>query len=241
MLMCEIRSHSGSGLSRISWGFVWPGFSTSLQGRRLSSSCGDWRRARSAGDICFGDIDGVCTIPTEAANEVSRKLSKRFAAKLVRRALEKAAAPFLHSKSTESCGLSAVTEHSNELTIARKIAELSAAPQSSGMAHWRPDEILLLSVIFLFGAHPFCSISPNHHSILFVRSLSRGTHSTRPTSHRYLGKFRLCRSLRRPDGYDPDRARKAEHRIFADRHESQLSRTSTLSKQQKDFHPRCRA
>jgi len=41
------------------------------------------------GDILFGDIDGVCAIPTEAANEVFTKaLEKVRGEKLVRKALE---------------------------------------------------------------------------------------------------------------------------------------------------------
>src|SRR6266478_8636127 len=41
------------------------------------------------GDILFGDIDGVCVIPTEAANEVFAKaLEKVRGEKLVRKALE---------------------------------------------------------------------------------------------------------------------------------------------------------
>jgi regulator of RNase E activity RraA len=41
------------------------------------------------GDICFGDIDGVCVIPIEAAHEVfTRALDKARGEKLVRKALE---------------------------------------------------------------------------------------------------------------------------------------------------------
>jgi regulator of RNase E activity RraA len=41
------------------------------------------------GDICFGDIDGVCVIPTEAADEVfTRALEKARGEKLVRKALD---------------------------------------------------------------------------------------------------------------------------------------------------------
>jgi len=41
------------------------------------------------GDICFGDIDGICVIPSEAAAEVlSRALEKTRGEKLVRKALE---------------------------------------------------------------------------------------------------------------------------------------------------------
>lgn len=42
------------------------------------------------GDILFGDIDGVCVVPTEAADEVFTKaLEKARGEKLVRKALEK--------------------------------------------------------------------------------------------------------------------------------------------------------
>jgi 4-hydroxy-4-methyl-2-oxoglutarate aldolase len=41
------------------------------------------------GDILFGDIDGVCLVPTEAAEEVfSKALEKVRGEKLVRKALE---------------------------------------------------------------------------------------------------------------------------------------------------------
>ena len=41
------------------------------------------------GDILFGDIDGVCVIPTEAADDVFAKaLEKVRGEKLVRKALE---------------------------------------------------------------------------------------------------------------------------------------------------------
>src|SRR5713226_9483745 len=41
------------------------------------------------GDICFGDIDGVCLVPAEAATEVfTRALEKARGEKLVRKALE---------------------------------------------------------------------------------------------------------------------------------------------------------
>ena len=41
------------------------------------------------GDVLFGDIDGVCLIPTEAADEVFAKaLEKVRGEKLVRKALE---------------------------------------------------------------------------------------------------------------------------------------------------------
>jgi regulator of RNase E activity RraA len=41
------------------------------------------------GDILFGDIDGVCLVPTEAVEEVfSKALEKVRGEKLVRKALE---------------------------------------------------------------------------------------------------------------------------------------------------------
>ena len=47
------------------------------------------RRDNKDGDILFGDIDGVCLIPTEAADEVFAKaLEKVRGEKLVRKALE---------------------------------------------------------------------------------------------------------------------------------------------------------
>ena len=56
------------------------------------------------GDILFGDIDGVCLIPTEAADEVFAKaLEKVRGEKLVRKALKKEAARWRRLKSTASC------------------------------------------------------------------------------------------------------------------------------------------
>ena len=66
------------------------------------------------GDILFGDIDGVCLIPTEAADEVFAKaLEKVRGEKLVRKALEEGAAQWQHLRNTASCSRKLKTENRN--------------------------------------------------------------------------------------------------------------------------------